>query len=1342
MALLTAPSQYSGSTRESPRLSRHKRSPGIEQASHIPTCKGSDNYNYCDDDDKETTTVNSQGKTEQRNRHCNRPIDNASPQCGSRNRYNHGVNHDTSYDYDIDGNRTYQDNWNEKSGRFLLFADRSRGHFFNNDSTTTTTSSSSPQPHSKLELHHPLFHKQRQQQQKQPSQRYTDSALLQHLFRLTNIRVASLTLLFCFTVLNLFSWPPIPVTAAASTSMAGDLNAPESDTRSDRSRPLLNPIQQSVFSTPSSPTLAHKPQKPSRPPKLPHLAKRIPRPITLYNETLIDYYHWMHYLDQDPDVETYIQAESEYTAAWIAQSGIEGLQKQLNLEVSQIKASMAAQPKRGDRPSLDASDDDLMQTSDGPSGSRSDMKKPNVEHLERTRFWDVDRWRYWLDGTVGDYGVYKRRPISANAYQKTMELARQTYMMPRPAPELSPDREPGSFSQSSPSQFRFAIPSRPDGRGKDKNKDKVKTVGGCSFEANVSASDVQIVLDVNRLAKKVKRKGGAGQFLFGAIEIQPQHTSLKHDRSVHHNPDSTAGGGTSSETFLAYTYDVSGDERYHIRIMPLPSVSSSGPTPSTCLSRRSALSLASECERQPSPAEFDFDHWCERLDQGRPIMTLEGNVLKDAGPETRWVKLGQELFLYFTRLDSKGLSREVWRVRVDSLDAAGSGFDDSQDMDQGSMDRSKAKPRQPPKLTPELVMREKDERNVLLISQTNDGRYLLIESAGQTSSHTYFLSIDRPEAGWHIVRQPEEDVLYKVEHHSRYFYLRTNHNNAPNFKVLRIPVEMYFGNNLQTLVETPVEFERLPDRPKSQTPSFFLKHIQDEVVVAHDPSEYLERFEVFVEHFVAWVWRGGLQEFRIFKAPHPSEGDGPNPNFPLTELQRVRPYDPEFKLAAVMPGNIRDEEERLFRDFYSTRLRYSNCSFIHPWALYELDMHVLTPLMTARNSEADDDKVRKATKLVCREPFPIGIRYGQPAQESLQDTGLLLKDTEKEQELEMSRYKELRIMVESTYGTKNPHGHDKIMIPISVVYYTYPDGDRFPRKAGFLNAYGAYGTLTAPFFDPARTLPLLRRGLVYIQVHPRGDGVMGPSWYTDGKQENKRNTFYDVEDALLYLRDSGMVEPGGVVVQGRSAGGLVTGWVANRWGEATQPSPGSSIGGHRKRNNGDDIDAVERGSKPKNIVREMVKVVLAQVPFLDVISTMSDPNIPWVDYEWAEWGSPLQSREIFEVMKAYSPYDRVRNQPYPAMMVMGGLSDGRVSYAEPLKFVAKLRSIDGKTNDCQSVEEKLDRGKKRMCVGEKETPLLLQMEDGGHFSDDSTLWMAFALYHLEADKGAFDSYLD
>lgn len=502
----------------------------------------------------------------------------------------------------------------------------------------------------------------------------------------------------------------------------------------DRTRPLVGPLQQSnnEFPDSSSPALVHKPQQPHGPPKLPQPAKRIPRPITLYNETLIDYYRWMHYLDQDPDVETYIQAESEYTAAWIAQSGIKGLQKQLDLEISQIQTSMVRQPTRGNRPFLDTSNkyyaDGSMQSSDdGSSGSRNDIKKPQVEHLERTQFWDVDHWRYWLDGTVGDNGVYKRRPIPSDAYQRTMELARRLYMLPRSMAESNLERKAGSLSQSFPSQLHLVVPSRIVDHGKTKVIDtdedrktryrgKTGTVGGCPFDPYVSTSDVQIVLDVNQLAKKVKRKGGAGQFSFGAIEIQPQHTSLRNGRSSQYDPSSTAGGGTKKETFLAYTYDVTGDERHRIRFMALPSTSSS---------RSSNLTRSSkECERRASPAGFLFDNWCETLDQGQSIMTLDGNVLKDAGAETRWVKLGQDLYLYFTRLDSKGLSKEVWRVRIDSL---GAGVNDSLEFGKDTKDKPTTTRQHTPMLVPELVMREKYERNVLSISQTNDGRFLLVE---------------------------------------------------------------------------------------------------------------------------------------------------------------------------------------------------------------------------------------------------------------------------------------------------------------------------------------------------------------------------------------------------------------------------------------------------------------------------------------------------------------------------------------------------------------------------------------------------------------------------------------
>ncbi|KAF9338285.1 hypothetical protein BG006_006627 [Podila minutissima] len=1024
-----------------------------------------------------------------------------------------------------------------------------------------------------------------------------------------------------------------------------------------------------------------KPKKVPRP-QLPKPAKRIPRPITLHNETLIDNYRWMHQIDKDPDVRAYIDAEEKYTKAWIHYSGIERLQKQLEKEMHQIKKAMVS------KSFLDDLDDD-NDIESGHEGSTENPKKPPKQRLEGTQFWDIDRWRYWLDSTEGDYGIYKRRPIPHNGYLRAMEQKRAEYMP-------SPTFDYGLSSLHAHTSDEY--------------------IGGCSNGAQTAqglyASDVpisvQVVLDVNHIVKEQKQHGGQGEFSFGSMEIQPRYTFLR--RSIPSEEDGAVEGPKEPEyMFVAYTFDTSGDERYKVRITSIvdappdhgniPNVDGSAYTMKECLITGSG-SL--------------------------------GSALDNAGPETRWLKIGRSLYLYFTKLDSKGLPREVWRVLVES-------FDPNQDQERGFCCGED-------ELKPELVMREEDEKNVLALSQTNDHRYMLIESSGQTTSRTYFWTIGSPEKGWNLIRQSENNVVYKVEHHSGYFYLRTNHGDSVNFKVIRIPVALYDNS---TSLATPLVSRNRQDHTSNiaELPlrGCFLNCMDDQTVIEHDPNEFLERFESFVEHFVAWVWRAGLQEIRIFHAPHP--GDNDPEKWPLTELERLRPYDRNYNVATVMPGNIRDEEERLMRDFYNTRLRYSNCSFVHPWALYEYDMHSLTPMVLSRMDEDDrEDKIRKATRLVCRDTFPMGVHYGKSKSSlasspelmssinDLSDINALLekdKDPWKEQDKEIAKFKEMRLMVPSTHSTMNDTNTGEqvpILIPVSLVYYNFSDGN-FPRAA-FVKAYGAYGTMTSAMFEPEVDLPLLRRGLIIVQVHPRGDGVLGTQWYKDGKSVNKTNTFYDVEDVLLYLRDSGMVQPAGVVIEGRSAGGLISGWIANRWGE--NPIPKETMGNQHDRGQG-------------NIVREMVKVVLAQVPFMDVIGDMTDKDVAWVEYEWAEWGNPLESVEVFEVMKQYSPYDRIRNQPYPAMMIMGGLSDSRVSYAEPLKFVAKLRSVDGKTNDCRPregkeggeggplEEEDLEdkREKEEMCAGKKDTALLLKMEDGGHFSGNSSLWMAFALHHLE-----------
>ncbi|KAF9586028.1 hypothetical protein BGW38_010300 [Lunasporangiospora selenospora] len=961
----------------------------------------------------------------------------------------------------------------------------------------------------------------------------------------------------------------------------------------------------------------------SKVPVLPSPAKRIPRPLTLYNETIVDQYHWMHQLSEDPDVLSYIEEERKYTKAWIKQSGIKKLQKQLNWEIASI------QEQSGRINSLELDEDEMSTEPHAAYQWSFDRKKPRPVQLEGTQFWDLDRWRYWLDSSTGDFGVYKRRHLPRVA---------QLWDMMDSGEPLEDD-------------VAVTTGARMPEVDSSRRTTRPKFVGGCGrvptkLQDNPNpgnlGSGVEVILDVDRLAKSLKKQYPDSKFFaFGSIEIQPKYTVLgKSDQGgeedENHSSDenlyrveSVMQGGKPVQLFMAFTFDLSGDERYTIRIAKLGDEDKS----------------------------LQNDEWDSEL------------VLDNAGPDTVWVKHGRSLYLYYTKIDDKGEPREVWRVKVAS--------------------RSGKLGTTPGNLSvPECVMAERNARNVVAIRRTSDSRFVLIESSDQVSSHTFFLSVDAPRKGWNLIRKEQKDVFYTVEHHSGYFYIKTNVGEAQNFKVVRIPVA-FDPRNSQS---NPWERESSLEDPSLAPPV-------EETVIEYDPRELIAHFEVFVEHFVSWIW----------------------------QLIRLTPYNPETNVATALPGVSRNWEEPLKRDFYSTKLVFSNSSFVQPWAVYEFDMHSLTgedwiPMTNDSSEEKKDEKIQKATRLLCQEVFPLGVQYGgsskgsskwparQPHCDNAGSHDAAKGHGRKKDWEGVSHFKEMRLMVNSTHGSERTD--QPIRIPVSLVYYDLP-GQNFPRPA-FVSAYGAYGTLGSAMFKPAQILPLLHRGLIYVEVYPRGEGNLGQDWYRDGKLESKRNTFYDVEDVLLHLRDSGMVSRESVVIEGRSAGGLISGWIANRWGEVEDRV---------------EVTPADHVDPTQNIVREMVKVVLTQVPFVDVISDMVDSSIGWVEYEWNEWGSPLESEKIFEVMKSYSPYDRVQSQPYPAMMIQGGLTDSRVSYAEPLKWVAKLRSIDGKTNDCQSVPKE-SALKKKMCADKDDTPLLLQMEDGGHFSGDPALWMAFGLHQL------------
>jgi oligopeptidase B len=213
-------------------------------------------------------------------------------------------------------------------------------------------------------------------------------------------------------------------------------------------------------------------------------------------------------------------------------------------------------------------------------------------------------------------------------------------------------------------------------------------------------------------------------------------------------------------------------------------------------------------------------------------------------------------------------------------------------------------------------------------------------------------------------------------------------------------------------------------------------------------------------------------------------------------------------------------------------------------------------------------------------------------------------------------------------------------IPVSVLYRK-----GFPRDGSgklFLYAYGAYGHAIPPGFSTVR-LSLVDRGWAYAIAHIRGGDDLGYDWYLQGKAEQRWNTFHDFSDAAKGLIAAGLTSAGRIAINGGSAGGELMGVVAN-----TDP--------------------------------ELWGAVVADVPFVDVLNTMQDESLPLTPGEWPEWGNPITDKAAFELIRSYSPYDNVAAQPYPPMLITGGLNDPRVTYWEPAKWAARLRATKTDNN--------------------------------------------------------------
>ena len=228
-------------------------------------------------------------------------------------------------------------------------------------------------------------------------------------------------------------------------------------------------------------------------------------------------------------------------------------------------------------------------------------------------------------------------------------------------------------------------------------------------------------------------------------------------------------------------------------------------------------------------------------------------------------------------------------------------------------------------------------------------------------------------------------------------------------------------------------------------------------------------------------------------------------------------------------------------------------------------------------------------------------------------------------------------------------GYDPEQYMTKRLWATAPDGTEVPMSIAYrhdtpidgtapalLYGYGSYEHSIDPGFSVAR-LSLLDRGFVFAVAHIRGGGEMGRHWYEHGKMLNKRNTFTDFIACAQHLCAEDYTAPDRLVARGGSAGGLLMGAVAN-------------------------------------LAPEQFAAIVAEVPFVDCVTTILDPSLPLTVTEWEEWGNPIESWEVYEYMCSYSPYDNVEAMAYPAIYATGGLNDPRVQYWEPAKWVAKLRS--------------------------------------------------------------------
>ncbi|MFL2611088.1 MAG: S9 family peptidase [Flavobacteriaceae bacterium] len=345
-------------------------------------------------------------------------------------------------------------------------------------------------------------------------------------------------------------------------------------------------------------------------------------------------------------------------------------------------------------------------------------------------------------------------------------------------------------------------------------------------------------------------------------------------------------------------------------------------------------------------------------------------------------------------------------------------------------------------------------------------------------------------------------------------------------------------------------------------------------------------------------------------------------NFKIDVVPISNPSKDNWKPFLPHKEQVLLEDIDLFKNFWVTTERINGLTkiFIRNWKdsnIVEIDMDGETySTYTSTNLEFNTNYLRY-----------VFSSMTQPRQVIQIDMNSFKKDILKEQyiegDFEKSNYISKRIWVDSRDGKK---------IPVSILHKKSVEINS--QTPLLLYGYGSYGSTIDPSFS-SNILSLIDRGFVYAIAHIRGSEYLGRSWYDDGKMLNKKNTFFDFIDISNYLIDQNYTSSKHLYAYGGSAGGLLMGFIVNE-------------------------------------APDIYNGVIAAVPFVDVITTMLDESIPLTTGEFDEWGNPKDKR-YYDYIKSYSPYDNVKKQTYPNLLVTSGLYDSQVQYWEPAKWVARLR---------------------------------------------------------------------